>query len=128
MYSKEGYTQDFELATILTITTGTSFVGDFSKASELMYFIFGTRDIGPIAMGFMKDDAIDHIFTLYPALKKVKKPKDVTPNQFLIEQEQKFGTHLPITKLGYCLPKPKEENTVPETTGPQRRLRQNKTS
>lgn len=101
--------KNFKLKTILTITTGYSFVKDFYDVFELVWFITGDNLINTLGLSIVSEDIKKHLFTIYPELKKVKYKKNKSIQEFLIEQEEKFGSVLPVTRLGIDLPK--EEKT-----------------
>lgn len=98
--------KNFELGTILTMTTGYSFVDGFSKVFELVWFVCDDNMINTLGLGVVKDDVRNHILTLYPELKKIKykKGKGRSIYKFLSKQEEKFGSILPVTKLGVKIP------------------------
>lgn len=99
--------KDFELGALLTMTTGYSFVDDFSKVFELVWFVCDNNMINTLGLGVVKDDVKNHILTLYPELKKIKykKGKGRSIRKFLLKHEEKFGSVLPVTQLGVKLPK-----------------------
>lgn len=61
--------------------------------------------IGPMGLGFVKDEVKKHLLTIYPELKSVKYQKSRNIHEFINEQEKKFGNFLPVTKLGKKMPK-----------------------
>lgn len=100
--------KDFELGTILTMILGTNCVDDFNKMWKLVWFVCDDT-IGPIGLTFAKDTIKEHLLTIHPELKNITYKPYKNLNEFLLEQEKKFGSVLPITKLGVKLP---EEYTI----------------
>lgn len=96
--------KNFELAAILTITTGYNCVDDFDKVWKLVWFVYDDNMIGPMGLGFVKDEVKSHLFTIYPELENVRYQMRKSIHEFLSEQEEKFGSVLPVTKLGERLP------------------------
>lgn len=101
-------TKDFELGAILTMTTGYSCIDDFSKVFELVWFVCDDNMINTIGLGVVKDDVKNHLLTIHPELKNVRYKKGEDIQEFLFEQEEKFGNILPVTKLGMKLPEKKD--------------------
>lgn len=95
--------KDFELGTILTMTTGNVFVDNFIKVFELAWFVFNDNFINTIGLDTVKNNIKEHLFTIYPELRNVKYRKGVNPDKFLEEQEKIFGSYLPVTRLGQKL-------------------------
>ena len=94
----------FELGTILTITTGYNCVDNFDKVWHLVWFVCDDNMIGPIGLGMVKDEVKEHLLTIHPELKDIKYEKGSNIHEFITEQEEKFGSVLPVTKLGMKLP------------------------
>lgn len=103
--------ENFELGTILTMTTGYTCTDDFDKVWRLVWFICDDTMINTTGLFIVKDDIKKHLLTIHPELKNVKYQKDRDLNNFLIEQEEKFGSVLPVTKLGVKLPEQKESDS-----------------
>ena len=126
MYTEEGYAENFDLATILSITTPLGFENDFGKITQLMYYIFGSDEMGPLAMAFKRDEAVEHNFSIHPELQGIRRvPRGKTIESYLAELESKFGKTLPITQDGYLLPTPKEESAPERTLKPNKNASQN---
>lgn len=94
----------FELGTILTMITGYSCVDDFNKVWKLVWFVCNDNMIGPMGLGMVKDEVKSHLLAIHPELKNVKYQKDKDIHEFVSQQEEKFGSVLPVTKLGVKLP------------------------
>lgn len=103
--------ENFELGTILTMTTGYTCTDDFDKVWRLVWFICDDTMINTTGLFIVKDDIKKHLLTIHPELENVKYQKSRDLNKFLVEQEEKFGSVLPVTKLGVNLPEQKELNT-----------------
>lgn len=104
--------KNFELGTILTMTTGISCVDDFSKVFELVWFIYDDSMINSMGLGVVKDDVKKHLLTIHPELKEVNYNGINTINEFLTNQEEKFGNTLAVTRLGEKLPKNKSAKAL----------------
>ena len=97
--------KNFDIRTLLTLTTGYSFVDNFSKVFELVWFIYDDNMINMTGLGVVKDNVKKHLLNIHPELKDVKYQKSRDINEFISEQTQKFGSTLPVTKIGIKLPK-----------------------
>ena len=99
-------TKDFELETVLSVTTGISCVDNFSKVYDLAYFIFDDDGISPLALGMMKPKMIEHILDIHPELKGVtptwKERKNL--DSWIETQKANFGERLTISQYGEKLP------------------------
>lgn len=96
--------ENFELGTVLSMTTGYNCVDDFNKVWKLVWFVCDDNLIGPMGLGMVKGDVKKHLLTIHPELKNVKYQKKQDMTTFLTEQEEKFGSVLPVTKIGEKLP------------------------
>lgn len=94
----------FELGAVLTMITGYSCVDDFNKVWELVWFVCNDNMISPMGLGMVKDEVKGHLLAIHPELKNVKYQKDKDIHEFVSQQEEKFGSVLPVTKLGVKLP------------------------
>ena len=99
-----GEFEEFELGAILSMTTGYSCVDDFNKVWKLVWFVCDDNMIGPMGLGMVKDEVKSHLLAIHPELKNVKYRKGKDINEFVSQQEEKFGRTLPVTKLGVELP------------------------
>ena len=99
----------FELGTILTMTMGYSCVDNFDKVWMLVWYVCDDNMIGPMGLGMVKDEVKSHSLAIHPELKNVKYQKGKDIHEFVFQQEEKFGSVLPVTKLGVKLP---EEYTI----------------
>lgn len=97
--------KNFELGTILTMTTGYSCVDDFDKVWKLVWYVCDDNMIGPMGLGMVKDEVKNHLIAIHPELANVRYKKGKDIHKFISEQEEKFGKILPVTKLGIELPK-----------------------
>ena len=97
--------KNFELGAILTMTTGYSCVDDFDKVWKLVWYVCDDNMIGPMGLGMVKDKVKNHLLRIHPELENVKYKKGKDIYKFISQQEEKFGTILPVTKLGIELPK-----------------------
>ena len=103
--------QNFELGTVLTMTTGYTCTDDFDKVWRLVWFICDDTMINTMGLFMVKDDIKKHLLSIHPELADVKYQKGRDISKFLAEQEAKFGSFLPVTKLGVNLPQQEESNT-----------------
>ena len=99
----------FELGAILSMTTGYSCVDDFDKVWKLVWFVCDDNMIGTMGLEMVKDEVKSHLLSIHPELKNVKYQKGKDIHEFVSQQEEKFGSVLPVTKLGVKLP---EEYTI----------------
>ena len=105
--------KDFEIGAILSMTTGYSCVDDFNKVWKLVWYVCDDTLIGPMGLGMVKDDVKKHLLSIHPELKGVKYKKGQDIHEFISQQEEKFGSVLPVTKLGVKLPKEYTTNVFP---------------
>ena len=110
--------KNFELGAILSMTTGYSCVDDFDKIWKLVWFVCDDDMISPMGLGMVKEEVKSHLLAIHPELKNVKYQKGKDIHEFVSQQEEKFGSVLPVTKIGVKLP---EEYTT-KTEGPVRCL------
>lgn len=96
--------KNFELGTILSMTTGYSCVDDFDKVWKLVWFVCDDDMIGPMGLVMVKDEVKSHLLAIHPELRNVKYQKGKDIHEFVSQQEEKFGRVLPVTKLGVKLP------------------------
>lgn len=97
--------KNFELRAILTMITGYSCVDDFDKVWKLVWYVCDDNMIGPMGLGMVKDKVKNHLLRIHPELENVKYKKGKDIHKFISQQEEKFGTILPVTRLGMKLPK-----------------------
>ena len=114
--------ENFELGAILSMTTGYSCVDDFDKVWKLVWFVCDDNMIGPMGLGMVKDKVKSHLLAIHPELKNVRYQKGKDIHEFIFQQEEKFGSVLPVTKIGVKLP---EEYTT-KTEGPVKCLKPSK--
>ena len=100
--------KNFELGAILTMTTGYNCTDNFDKVWKLVWFVCDNNLINTTGLFVVKDDIKNHLLTIHPELKDIKYQKGRDITEFLVEQEEKFGSILPVTKLGVSLPERKE--------------------
>ena len=102
--------KEFELGTILTMTTGYNCTDNFDKIWNLVWFVCDDNLINTTGLFVVKDDIKKHLLKIHPELENVKYQKGRDLNKFLAEQEEKFGSILHVTKLGENLPEQKESD------------------
>lgn len=92
--------EDFDLETILTITTGINLTDDFNKVFELAWFVFDDPYINVSGIYFLQDSLKEYILHIYPELADITEvPKfKYSQKYWLEEQKIKFGKVLPIIK------------------------------
>lgn len=96
--------KNFELETILTMTTGYSYENDFNKVFELVWFICDDNNIGTIGLETISEKVKKHLLTIHPELKNIKYQEGKDISEFVSQQKERFGSALPVTKLGVELP------------------------
>ena len=96
--------ENFELGTVLTMTTGYSCVDDFDKVWKLVWYVCDNDMIGPLGLGMVKDEIKSHLLAIHPGLKNVRYQEGEDIHEFVLQQEQIFGSVLPVTKIGEKLP------------------------
>jgi len=114
--------KNFDITTILTLITGYSLVDDFSKVFELVWFIYNDNMINVTGLDVVKDSVKNHLLTIHPELKNIRYQKCLDLSEFISEQTQKFGSILPVTRLGVKLPI--EKATTGKTLTKKRKYRQ----
>lgn len=94
--------RNFELETILSVTTGINYTDDFGKVYDLASYVFSDDMLSPLAIGILKDDLRNHLLTIHPELRDVK---CTCRNRlaWVEKQKIKFGSELAVSKLGRCL-------------------------
>lgn len=97
--------KNFELGTILSITTGHICVDEPSKIWKLISFVCDDYMIKTMGFGMINYEVRNHLLTLYPNLKDIKYQEGMNKYEFISKQKEKFGDILPITKLKIKLPK-----------------------
>lgn len=104
----------FELGAVLSMTTGYNCVDDFDKVWELVFFVCNDNMMGPMGLGMFKDRIKEHLLSIHPELANVKYNKNRDINDFISEQEEKFGSFIAVTQLGVKLPKKYSAQSVSE--------------
>ena len=94
--------RNFELETILSVTTGINHTDDFGKVYDLASYVFSDDTLSPLAIGILKDDLRNHLLTIHPELKDVR---CTCRNRLAWVEKQKinFGSELAVSKLGMPL-------------------------
>lgn len=103
-------TQNYELETILTMTTGKPFVDDFDKVFKLVWFVCNNPLINTYGLGSVKDSVVDHLITLYPELKEIDRKEAEGICKFLASKDETYNKSLPVTMLGRKLPNKEKYN------------------
>ena len=100
-------TQDFDLRTILTVTTGINCVDDVSKVYELAWFVYDNDKMNNDELNARLGELKGHLLTLYPSLKDVTYNPQVETSfySWLLDQLLEYGETLPVSKLGESLKK-----------------------
>ena len=101
--------ENFELGAVLTMTTGYNCTDDFDKVWKLIWFVCDDNMIGPLGAGMVKNKIKRHLLTIHPELKEAIYHKGEDVREFVLEQSKKFGSEIPVTRLGIKLP---EEYTI----------------
>ena len=96
--------KEFELGAILSMTTGYSCVDNYDKVWKLVCFVCDDNMLGPMGFGMVRDEVKSHLLAIYPDLKNAIFHEGEDVNEFVSQQEEKFGSILPVTKIGVKLP------------------------
>lgn len=107
--------KDFELETILSVTTGINCSNDFSKVHELACFVFNDNFMNTMALEFCKDDLKEHLLDIHPQLRNVTPPiihYGIFLDSWLRQQKEKFGKFLPVSEFEKTLVEEKQNLTV----------------
>lgn len=91
---------DFDLATILSITTGINLTDNFENIYDLFCFMFEEDDIDPLAMVTLRDTACRHLFRIHPEIKHLKYDKTVGVDEWIQKQKAIYGDTLTISVVG----------------------------
>ena len=91
---------DFDLATVLTITTGINCVDNFNKVMDLYCFMFEDDLLTPMAVKKLNIIARNHIFRIHPELKNVTHGVVINIKEWLAKQEEMYGDTLTISVVG----------------------------
>ena len=102
--------ENYELETILYITTGYKIIDDCDKAYNLIWFVCNNPWLGPLGCAFARDTVIDHLISLYPELKEIDHVEAEGICKFLATKEETYNKFLPITMLNRELPNKKKYN------------------
>ena len=92
--------EDFELETVLSLTTGYNFTNDFGKVFDLVQFMFEDPFIDTLGLNILKDIAVKHIYYLYPELQNVSYNPNMDIDSFIDEQKSIYGDELTISVIG----------------------------
>ena len=87
--------REFDLETILTITTGTVLVDDFNKIFDLAQYIYNDEFINTIALQNLKDDLRGYIINNCPELEDAILPMGFQ-SIWLRKQKEIFGDKLKL--------------------------------
>ena len=96
--------EEFELETILSMTTKYSWTDDFDKVFKLVWFVCNDPFINSYGLGMVRDEVKNNLLTIHPELKDVKYKKGQDIKEALKEAEEKYGKTLPVTQLGEKIP------------------------
>ena len=107
--------KSFDIGTILTGTTGMSFIDDYSNFYKLVWFIYNNTLINSMGLGVLREDIKNHLLTLYPELETITREDYEKMQAFLSSRDETYNTFLPVTRLGEKLPnKDKWQNDLHE--------------
>lgn len=95
--------RNFELETILTITTGINCNNDYNKIYELVQFVYNDYNINALDFKILYSELKDYILNLYPCLRDVKFCANfgLHISTWLKVQKMRFGDFLPICQMEY---------------------------
>ena len=94
--------KDFELETILSVTTGINCTNNFSKVHELLSFVFNDNFMNNMALEFCKDDLKEHLLNIHPQLINVIPPTihyGIFLDSWLKKQKETFGDFLTVSEF-----------------------------
>lgn len=94
--------REYDLETILTITTGKSFIDNWDKIFHLMSFVFGDCPINNVNFPILLETLRAHIIYLYPVFAFLVPNKEIEPNSYIWIEARKlqYGSTLPICPIG----------------------------
>lgn len=98
--------KDFDLAVILTVTTGINLTDNFDDVYEMSYFIYNSNLIGSVNLQGMRSHMKKHILSIHPELKDIRLNFSTNEiDNWISIQKAKFGNTLPICRYGESLDK-----------------------
>lgn len=103
---------DFDLATVLSVTTGINCTDNFGNVFDLFCFMFEDDLLSPNAIGFLKDVARNHIFRIYPELKRVKYNPNENLDEWIKKQKLIYGDKITISVIGENVVKLEKQSMV----------------
>lgn len=100
----------FDLATVLSITTGVNCTDNFGKICDLFCFMFEDESLTPTAMGYLKNIARQHIFRIHPELKSIRFDPKCNVDEWVSKQKEIFGNEITISIVGENIIKLKKQS------------------
>ena len=91
---------EFDLATVLSITTGVNLTDNFEKVLDLFCFMFEDELLSPLAMVNLRTTACNHLFRIHPEIKNLKYDKTVGVDEWVQRQKVIYGDTLTISVVG----------------------------
>ena len=90
---------DFELETVLSVTTGINLTDDFSKVFDLFCFMFEDDLLNVTALISLRETAKKHILNIHPELRRVSYNQNVNLEKWIANQKEMFGDSITISIL-----------------------------
>ena len=97
--------QYFDLSAILSIILDRNLCKKFYDVYELVWFVCNDNLINDTGIRVESVRIKPHLLAIHPYLSSITFKEGENIDEFLKAQEEKFGTNLPVTRLGVELPK-----------------------
>ena len=104
--------EDFELETVLSITTGINFANDYGDVLDLYSFILEDDFISEENLLMLHDTVKRHILAIHPELNYVRFNPNIDIDKWLSVQKSIFGQTLTISVLGEKVVKLEKQSYV----------------
>lgn len=103
---------DFDLAAVLSITTGINCTDSYSKIYELFCFMFEDDLLNPLSIGYLKDVARKHILRIHPELKRAIYDPNIDIYDWINKQKILYGDKITISVIGENIVKLEKQSMV----------------
>ena len=103
---------DFDLAAVLSVTTGINCTNDFGEVFDLFCYIFEDDLLSPLALCQLKEAARRHILNIHPELKNVNYNPNVNIDEWVNKQKETFGNEIAISVIGEPIVKFEKQPTM----------------
>ncbi len=105
--------RNFELETILSVTTGISCTDDFGKVFELAWFVFNDDSIHSSGLCVLSETLKNHLLEIHPQLRGINYNSQVEINfdAWLFTQRLEHGETLSVCQINQTLEKSQNTHT-----------------